>query len=383
MPSVAIVQYRLLHYRTRLFESMREALRQHGVNLILVCGQPSPTERLRKDEGELGWALKVHNRYGRLGGKDVVWQPLPPQAARADLVVVMQESRLLSNYPLQLRRGRGSPLVAFWGHGRNYQATQVTGPRERWKAWWLRHVDWWFAYTDSSARYVTGHGFDPQRVTVLQNAIDTDGFAADLASISEADLQAERGALGIVPSANVAIYCGSIYAEKRISLLLEAADLLRAGLPDFHLLVVGEGPQAPDVRAAAASRPWLHVRGIRKGREKALDYRLASVMLNPGLVGLHIVDSFVAGTPLVTQTAALHSPEYDYLDNGLNGLSVGDDSARAYADAVVSIYLEEGRLLRMGERCAADARRYTLDAMASNFTAGIVTCLRQAGRLSG
>jgi glycosyltransferase involved in cell wall biosynthesis len=272
--------------------------------------------------------------------------------------------------------------VAFWGHGRNYQAARADGPRERWKAWWLRHVDWWFAYTDSSAKYVTDHGFDSQRVTVLQNAIDTDGFAGDLAAVGDSEVLAIRAALGIAAGAQVAIYCGSIYAEKRISVLLEAADLLRAGLPDFHLLVVGEGPQADDVRAAAATRPWLHVRGVRKGRDKAMDYRLASVMLNPGLVGLHIVDSFVAGTPLVTQASALHSPEYDYLENGVNGISVNEDSAAAYADAVMSIYRQEGRLARMRARCTADARRYTLPAMAANFTDGIVACLKAGGRMS-
>lgn len=383
MIDVVVVQYRLLHYRLRLFELMREGLAQHGVNLRLVCGQASAVEQLRRDEGQLPWAEKVHNRFWRLGGKDIVWQPLPARRPQPALVVVMQENRLLSNYALQLRRGLGGPLVAFWGHGRNYQSTATAGLRERWKAWWLRHVDWWFAYTDSPAAYVRQHGFDPARITVLDNAIDVSGFLADLASVSPAEVAAVRQQLGIAESAQVAIYCGSIYAEKRIGLLLQAADLLRAQLPDFQLLVVGDGPEAYTVQAAAASRPWLHVRGIRKGRDKAVDYTLAQVMLNPGLVGLHIVDSFAAKTPIVTQTSAMHSPEYDYLVNGVNGLSLGDDSAEAYADAVAGLFLQPSLLDAMQAQCAADAKRYTVERMAQNFVDGIVACLRHNRRLPG
>ena len=41
---------------------------------------------------------------------------------------------------------------------------------------------------------------------------------------------------------------------------------------------------------------------MKKGREKAAWFKLASVVLNPGLVGLHILDSFWAGVPMVTIT---------------------------------------------------------------------------------
>lgn len=381
MVDVVVVQYRLLHYRVRLFELMRQLLAVRGVNLVLVCGQPSPTERLRNDEGHLDWACKVTNRYWQLGGKDITWQPLSPVARRAALCVVMQENRLLGNYVLQLRRHLGGPLMAFWGHGRNYQTRAATGPRERWKNFLLRRADWWFAYTPSVSAYVTANGFNPEQVTVLNNAIDVSGFLADLAGVADCELQATRTQLGITAGAQVAIYCGSIYAEKRIAVLLEAADLLRARLSDFHLLMVGDGPDAGLVKAAAETRPWLHVRGIRKGHDKALHYRLASVMLNPGAVGLHIVDAFVARTPLVTQTSALHGPEYDYLVNGVNGLSVDDDSALAYAGAVTNLFTRPGLLPAMQSQCAADAQRYTVEQMAQNFAEGIVACLQRHGRL--
>jgi len=381
MIKVAIVQYRLLHYRLQLFELLRSRLNSAGVELQLIHGQASMTERSRNDEGKLAWAIPVRNLFLRLNGKDLVWQPLPAAASDAALVVVMQENRLLSNYWLQLRRALGGPRMAFWGHGRNYQSTAPSGLRESWKTWWLRRVDWWFAYTDGSRRYVVRHGFPDDRITTLNNAIDGSGFERDLLSITPEDVERAAADLGIDAGSQVAIYCGSIYAEKRIGVLLESADLLRQQLPDFHLLVVGEGPQSGLMKTAAVTRPWLHMLGPRKGRDKALFYKLAQVMLNPGLVGLHVVDAFVAQTPLVTQMSALHSPEYDYLVDGKNGRAVADDSAQAYADAVARIFVTPGELAAMRAQCAADAKNYTLENMAANFADGIVACLVRDGLL--
>ena len=381
MIEVVIVQYRLFHYRIRLFEMLRTRLHERGVELKLVVGQASPSEVTRKDEGQLDWSLKVRNRFWSVGSRDLLWQPLPRATRSAALRIVIQENRILSNYWLQLRRLFGGPQLAFWGHGRNYQSTAPGGLRERWKAWWLTRVDWWFGYTDDTRRHLESKGFDSARITVLNNAIDGTSFARDLEAVTPEQLVTARAELGIAEQAQVAIYCGSIYAEKRIDTLLASADLLRQRLPDFHLLVVGEGPLGLSVRNAAKTRPWLHALGIRTGSDKALAYRLASVMLNPGLVGLHVVDAFVARTPLVTQASALHSPEYVYLVDGANGRVVHDDTVESYAQAVAEIFAQPGVLAAMQARCAQDALKYTLDAMADNFAAGVVACLRRAGHV--
>ena len=380
-PLVVICQHRLLHYRLPLFNKLRQACVLRSIDLRLVHGQASPRERIKNDEGQLDWADVVINQWLAVGPVDLLWQPLPQALRRADLIVLMQENRILSNYWVWLTSWRRHTRLAFWGHGRNFQSAAPKGLRERWKAWWLLRADWWFTYTQSTRRYIAGQGFDIDLITALDNAIDDSGFRRDLSAVTDAQLQAARANLGIGAGAQVAIFCGSLYAEKRIALLLSSADLLRARLPDFHLLVLGDGPDAGLVKAALPDRPWLHVRGIRTGREKALDYRLASVVLNPGAVGLHIVDSFAAGTPLVTQASALHGPEYEYLVSGENGLSVADDSAAAYADAVAGILMQPGLLATMQAHCTRDAGRYTLERMVQNFADGIAACLVRSGRL--
>ena len=369
--TAVIVQYRLLHYRLELFEQLRRACHARSIRLEVVAGQATRRERQREDEGELPWARKVINRVWEIGDRDWLWQPLPADLRRSDLVIVMQESRLLGNYALLLRRMFGSgQRVAYWGHGRNFQSQAPTGLRERWKRFILTRVDWWFAYTELSASLVRAEGYPPERITCLNNAIDTAGFRAELADCSDSQLTVARARLGLAPGAPVALFCGSLYPDKRLDLLLDAADRIRAALPQFNMLVIGDGPSMQQMQSAAAKRPWLMLVGVKRGRDKALFFRLADVMLNPGSVGLHVVDAFCAGLVLVTTPQAKHGPEVAYLEDGVNGLYAGDTPGE-YADVVIRVLGDADRLAAMKRAALADAERYTLGAMVDRFAQGI------------
>lgn len=376
MRTVAVLQHRLLHYRVRLFEELRNACLRRGIDLMLVHGQASPREQKKKDTGMVPWALTVTNRFWEIGSVDVLWQPLPRAVRRADLTILMQENRILSNYPLLVSRLWSRQKIAYWGHGKNFQSIAPDGLRERWKDLMLRRVDWWFAYTDITAGILTRAGFPQERITCLNNAIDTAGFTADLASVSDDDIRKERSRLGIPDRAPVGLFCGSLYPEKRIDVLLAAADIIRSRLPGFTLVIIGDGPSMAGIHAFSAKRPWLHALGLRTGREKALYYRMSDCVLNPGLVGLHIVDAFCSGLPMITTNNAAHSPEIAYFRDGENGIMTGDSVAE-YAAAVSELLVNEGTLARMKREAAADAGKYTLDAMVTHFADGIEKALAQ------
>jgi L-malate glycosyltransferase len=374
MKKVIIVQYRLLHYRLELFERLRTACEARDVKLHLVHGQPTRREELKRDSGTLPWADLVVNRYVSVGSKDVLWQPFPARHRDADLVIVMQENRLLSNYPWFFLRSLHKTKVAYWGHGRNFQTRRPTGLREKWKQLLVGQVDWWFAYTEMTKDILLSDDYPAERITVLDNAIDNEGFVADLASISDARLAELRGELDLPEGAQVGLFCGSLYPDKRLDVMIAAADKIQAVLRDFHLLVIGDGPSATEIKAAAASRPWLHWLGVRKGIEKAAYYRLAHVVLNPGLVGLHVLDSFCAGVPMITTADASHSPEIAYLKDGENGLVVQGD-ADAYAEAIIGLLRDPSRYAQLQMRALVDAQRYTLQNMVERFADGIERCL--------
>ena len=373
---MTILQHRLLHYRVGLFEKLRELAAERSINLELVHGQATVFEKQKQDEGFLPWAIKVKNKFMRIGRRDILWQPMPfISFRRSDLIIMMQENRILSNYLLILLSHLGlGPKIAYWGHGLNFQSRSPGGLREKWKRWLTTKVDWWFAYSQLTFDIVKNSGFPTERITCLNNAVDTRQFKKNLRSVNGVQLSQAREDLKMNEGAFVGLFCGSLYPDKRIEFLIESAQIIKAAIDDFHLVMIGNGPDAPVARQAAKNFRWVHFLGVQKGLQKALYFRLAHVILNPGLVGLHIVDAFCAGLPLVTVDSSMHSPEIAYLVNDRNGYLVPDDT-RAYARKVIGLSEDPDAYLKVCANARISAERYTLELMADNFIKGIENCL--------
>ena len=377
---VAVIQYRLLHYRLGLFEQLRTACAEHDIELKLIHGDATPSEALRHDTGELSWATRVHNRHWRVGGRDLLWQPFAKLVKQADLVVMMQESRLLSNYPWLFGWGPRPTRVAYWGHGRNFQSNAPTGLAARWKSHTLTSVDWWFAYTNATARIVQEAGFPNERITVLNNTIDNHGFEADLASVSDAEVADLRASIGAGEGAVVGLYCGSLYPDKRLDMLISACARVAERDPNFRLVIVGDGPNRAYLQRVM-DQPWFHWAGVQYGKSKAAWFRASQLFLNPGGLGLSILDTFVAGVPMVTTIDAKHGPEIAYLEDGVNGV-VTEGTTEAFAAAVERLIDDPSRRLSLAQQARTSAGSYTLDAMVERFVTGIDDCLRMP-RLRG
>jgi glycosyltransferase involved in cell wall biosynthesis len=369
MSRVLIVERQLLHYRVDFYQRLRELLAERGIALQLLVGEGTPAEKLKRNEAYLEWSVSIPTRYWF--SHRVCWQPYGRYARNADLVIVMHENKILYNLWLMLvRRPR---RLAFWGHGANLQSAQPSGWRERFKRWTIRHADWWYAYTDLSARLLAAAGYPAERTTVVQNAVDTSEMSQLYKLVDDAALDARRRALGLTEGP-VGLYLGSLYEEKRIDFLIAAAQQVRRSVPGFQLLIVGAGPQQALVDSAAASEPWIHALGTQHGADKVLLMALADLMLNPGLVGLGILDSFCSGKPMFTTDCGLHSPEIAYLDSGVNGLMTVN-SVDSYAEAIVETLRTPAQLARLQAGALASATRYTLDDMAQRLSAGVASAL--------
>lgn len=367
---VVIVQRRLTHYRVPVFETLRTVLAGRGVNLELLHGRGTPEEEKKRDAGELSWARTIPTTRYLAGGR-LCWQPLAGHLGDPALVIVTQENKLLYNQLLMLAPRRFK--LAFWGHGANLQSDKPDGLKERYKRWTTNRVDWWFGYTQMSADLVRRAGFPAERITVLNNAVDTSELLRQRRSITPAETAALREALGLEVGP-VGVYVGSLYADKRLDFLFSAAESIRAAVPDFSLLLVGDGPERDKVQSWCAAHPWARWLGARFGREKAAHISVAQVMLNPGGVGLGILDAFACGVPMVTTDCGRHGPEIAYLRNGTNGVMTADRHGD-YVDASLELLLDVARQNRMRDACAADAEVYTLENLVRCFADGIVRCL--------
>lgn len=384
MKRVLIIQRVLPHYRVPFFEQLREQLAADGIELGLVVGQPTKAGEAKRDQASLPWAIEVNNRYVRAGrGRHLVWQPAWRMSRHADLVIVEQASRLLINYLLLATRRFGGPEIAFWGHGENLDRASASRFGEFVKRSLARRANWWFCYTKGTARLVQSMGVDERRVTVVQNATDTASLQLLRAAVTDEQTVSIRELYGM-HGGPAAVALGSIYPNKRPQFLVAAGDQMHRLDSRFQLLVIGDGPDRAVIETAAITRPWLHCAGARTGADLAQHASVGQIMLNPGLIGLGVLDAFALALPVVTCELDYHSPEIEYLEHGVNGLALPPSTTPdSYAAEAVALINDVERRRVMVASCFDAANRYTVEAMATNFATGIRSALAKNGGRRG
>jgi glycosyltransferase involved in cell wall biosynthesis len=373
---VSFVTHTVFHYRKPFHELVRSLLKRRGIEYSVYYGQPDKDEAKKSDVTELSFGRKYNNIYIYGARTPLIYQPVLREVTSSDLVIVIQENRLLINYLiLSLPRGI-RPKVAFFGHGRNYQSRNKQGVAEKWKMWWATKPDWWFAYTEDTRKHISSLGFPEDRITVFNNAIDTTSLSDDISSITREQLVEIRRKWDLTGE-NVGIYVGGIYPDKRLEFLVEAAVRVRAHVRDFELLVVGSGPSETELRSACEAYPWIKIVGSRFGIEKAELMRTAKLFLMPGAMGLAILDAGVASLPIITTDYPHHGPEIAYLEEGMTGLTVEPwHDPNAYAEAVKKLLTDEPQRQAMAAAAHRASTRYSIEAMAQRFAAGVEICLQ-------
>jgi glycosyltransferase involved in cell wall biosynthesis len=359
-------------YRVPFFRELYQLLRRDGIELRVAYSPPNAIENCRNDTQDLtpDYGRKVRafwiaNRF--------LYQAVWREVHHADLVIVGNENKFLINPALLSLALARLKIVAFWGIGaeeENIRSSKLSS--------WIRDrtlnaVQWWFAYTEKGAAELRSLGVTCG-ITAVQNAVET----SDLRQHIE-DAEANRGELARtlgLGEGPIGIFCGALIPSKHLSFLLSAARLIRDRVPDFELLIVGDGPLREWLLGSIAGDSWIHYRGPKFGKDKALALITADLFLLPGNVGLAILDSFAAGLPLVTTDVPIHGPEVSYLRPGINGLMT-PHKVEDYATAVVELLQNRDVLAQLSDQARQSAAHYTIGGMAQRYRDGVVQCLER------
>lgn len=371
MRRVVILQEYVPTYRVPFFDALRARAAKEDIDVVVACGRPNGSQNLRGDAANVGFVHHLRQHEVSVFGRRVVFRGVGDAIRGADLVILEQARRNLDSYwllgPWRSRKTR----IALWGHGRDY--VRRTKSIDRFVQRWLTsRADWFFAYTPGGVKAVTDEGFPLARTTLVQNSIDTTQLRLQVAGVVAHEMesfQREHDLRG-----KTAIFVGALDESKRLPFLLEAAKAIHVAQPDFRLLVAGDGPLRREIEAWTTSESWITYLGQVGGEVKALALASAQVMAMPGRVGLVAVDSFAAGTPIVTTDWAWHAPESEYLVHGLNAI-VTADAVTPFAHAVTEILADRPRLVGLSEECLAGSEQYTLEAMVENYVGGIMSVL--------
>ena len=186
----------------------------------------------------------------------------------------------------------------------------------------------------------------------------------------QADGAAFRLRHGIVSTRPVALFVGRVAHEKNIGFLLEAVSHARYRRPDLLLLIAGEGPAVPALKAQVRSlRLEQHVQFIGyldRARELPGCYAAADAFVFASRTetqGLVLLEAMASGTPVVALSAMGTA---DILDPG-QGCVTPPDNPLLFGDALADLLSRPPLLKRLSDEAVLQAEAWSDQATAARL----------------
>jgi glycosyltransferase involved in cell wall biosynthesis len=210
------------------------------------------------------------------------------------------------------------------------------------------------------------------RTQVLARGVDTRLFSPQR---RDPDLRQRWGATQDVP---VALYVGRLAAEKNLELTIAAFEAIHRIQAAARLVLVGDGPLAPRLRARHPE--FVHC-GMRQGEDLAAHYASADLFLFPSLTetfGNVVLEALASGLAVA---AFDYAAARAHVEPGRGGLLAPFGDAGAFVEAATALARDVGALRRMGQAArqsmlALDGERVydRLETLFLNATLGETSC---------
>ena len=170
-----------------------------------------------------------------------------------------------------------------------------------------------------------------RNLQVVELGVNTDVFKR-----TPRDGAGTRVSLGIASDQKLLLSVGRLATEKNTKMLFQAFELLHQRRPgDFHLLVIGDGPQRDQLLQLKARTDgaisWI--RYCTDSAQLARYYRAADLFVHPGMqetFGLVALESQACGTPVV----GIRGSNMDRIIFHQQEFWAGENTAKALADAI-------------------------------------------------
>lgn len=353
---VVVVLPYINSYRVPLLNGLRARLNSVGVKFEVYSAKPAGIDASRADAERFDGAI-LRQVELRVGVKRLLLRALPAGWLSADVVVLEHAVKNIESHFILLVRWFLRRRTMLWGHGSTI--TEPTSFLSRMMQRCMVRLSYgYFAYTAGSAQRAEALGMSPDRVTVLNNSMDS-------RALSEMCDESRR------TDGPVLLYVGGLDGAKRIDRLLRVGAELASRVPNFRLIVGGRGELENLMTNNHAT--WLDYRGGMDMRAKAKAGAESAAMIITGRVGLAVVDAFAMGLPVVTTDYRYHAPEFEYLSED-NSVVVPDNEEQLIAAAERLITHPEmlGRL-RLGARRSAE--QLSIESMTENFEGGLLSAL--------
>jgi alpha-1,6-mannosyltransferase len=288
-------------------------LEQHSPQDEHVLIVPGP-----RTESSCNARSRIYSVYSPLVSRTSRYRALLNLRAVEEIIARERPDIIESSDPYQvawraLRIGRGLrvPVVAFYhSHfpeaylrtSAKYFGKRITRVVMNFSAGYVRDLYNQFAATlvpsDKLAEVLQQWGVANLRV--VQLGVNTAVFNPQIDGVATT-----RSSLGVATDQTLLLYVGRLAREKNTRMLFDAFEILHRRHPDdFHLLVIGDGPDRDRLqwaqRRSDNAISWL--RYCTNSADLARYYRAANLFVHPGVqetFGLVALESQACGTPVV------------------------------------------------------------------------------------
>jgi glycosyltransferase involved in cell wall biosynthesis len=367
------------HYRVPFYEAV-ERLRPKSWEFSVIYDYERARDRsfMQINPETLEFPVKLCHGYSlKFASKQISVQPFLFHGSKYDLLVVGGELNNIS-YPLCHFWRYFGKRVAYWGHGKDISIANPKGIKafaEQAKIWLTRQSDGFFASTSGVRDYMVRNGVNPAKVFVLQNTIDIleQRRAFEKLAADRDKLRAEAG----LNDKKVLLFVGRLNRQKQLELLFDAFWFLRQRDKSYYLILVGAGDTSvlSSLKDKCGQESFRYL-GVVPDNDIGRIYVASDLYAFPGAVGLGPLQALCFDLTSAVIDSRVHSPEYEYFNQG-NALILAEGStAEQYAAAIRQLLEHRQRWLGLRANAWPSIRHLTVENMARNFITGVNSILQ-------
>jgi len=362
--TVAIIQDRIPQYRVPFFTRLSLVGSEDNVDYKVYTSDLDPFEQ--KNVFLQASLKNMRLRFPR----NLYFHYQLDEIAKSDIVIIEQA---LHN-PILLARlildSKFKRKTLFWGHG-GYWTKKNSALQNKILWFFVRRVSHFLVYTYGGAIRLIENGLPLDRITVLQNSIDSAAILGQIEVTGASDHSEWMKSNGL-GSSNLGCFIGEFKKEKKLQFLFDAVRAIKLEVPDFQFVYFGYGDGLDSFKDLCKEHGWMIFGGVANELEKAQLSLAGAIILNPGRVGLIAVESIAMSCPMVTcRLNDQHAPEIEYLSEP-STIMMTEYDVTAYANAVVQLLNNPESKKAMSQSLKELQPLYTVDVMANNFHSAVM-----------
>ena len=347
---IVILQPNYPHYREEFFQELQKKVR--GIDLFSY----------QEEKASIRQGFKLNSFSSKVSAWEyrgfLINSPFAMLKMKYDTLVLMLHFGHLTTWLLLLTKWLHRKKIILWGQGISVKRYLKEEKKPDWKLkWMIKLADGVWFYMDKE--YLQWRTIFPKKAMVaLGNSLSgVEDMIAYVPKESTAELKHKYG----INQKRIFIFCARFESQyRRTDLLEQLIEKLDSQTNGF--IIIGAGRYKPDFSIYKNVYDFGAVYDTSIKREL---FAIADMYLQPGWVGLSIVEAMAYGKPICTfkrSKDTLQCVEYSYIEDGVNGLIFGDlDDALGKLSNISDEEIKE-----MGQAAKNTASKHTPALMAKN-----------------